>query len=121
MAEPGQTQPGCFSMVILSQSDYLSYSSQIAWLLFSVGLSMKTSKSGVHMRSSALHSYYVKRTALADRFLLPVSVMEMLTNSAKAKSCKRCCSPRIRIAEPSLCLSFLPDFRIPHSYCINFA
>lgn len=57
-------------MAMLSQSDYLSSNSQIAWLLFSVGLSMKTSKSGVHMRSFALHSYCVTRTALADQFLL---------------------------------------------------
>lgn len=86
LAEPGQMQPGCFSVVMLSQSDYLSHNSQMAWLLFSMGLSVKTSKSGVHMRSSALHSYCVMRTALTDQFLLPGSVMDILTNSAKAKS-----------------------------------
>lgn len=73
-------------MVMLSQSDYLSHKSQIAQLLFSMGLSMKTSKSGVHMRSSALHSYCVMRTALTDQFLLPGSIMDILTNSAKVKS-----------------------------------
>lgn len=86
LAEPGQTQPGCFSMVLLSQSDYLSHNSQIAWLLFSMGRSTKMSKPEVHMRSFTLQSYYVTRTALTDQFLLPLSVMEILTNSAKAKS-----------------------------------
>lgn len=37
------------------------------------------------MRSFTLHSYHVTRTAFADQFLLPVSGMEILTNSAKAK------------------------------------
>lgn len=104
-------------MVTLSQSEYLSHNSQNARLLFSVGLSMKTSKPRVHIRSSALHSYCVMRTALTDQFLLLGLVMDILTNSAKAK---RCCSQRIRISEASLYLSHLPDFRIPHSYCIDF-
>jgi len=91
-------------MVMFSQSDYLSYNSQIAWLLFSTDLSMKTSKSGVHIRSFTLHSYYVMRTALADQFLLPVSVMEIVTNSAKAKSSvlltknKNCRSPLVFVS-----------------------
>lgn len=79
-------QPGCFSVVLLSQSDYLSHNSQIAWLLFSMGFSVKASKSGVHLRSFTLHSCCVTRTALTDQFLLPVSVMEILTESTKAKS-----------------------------------
>lgn len=32
LAELGQMQPGCFSVVMLSQSDCLSYNSQRAWL-----------------------------------------------------------------------------------------
>lgn len=118
LAEPGQMQPACFSMVIFPQR--LSQNSQIAWLLFSVGLSMKTSKSGAHMRSSALHSYRVMRTALTDQFLLPVSEMELVTNSARAKSLmslaknKNCRSLLIFVSftwfqDPSLVLILLSE------------
>lgn len=102
-------------MVMLSESDYLSYNSQIAWLLFYVGSSTKTSKSGVHMRSFTLHSYYVMRTALADQFLLPLSVMEILTRSANAKSPMLLNKSKKHILKPAyFCLVYLISGSLIH-------
>lgn len=101
--------------MVMSESDYLSYNSQIAWLLFYVGSSTKTSKSGVHMRSFTLHSYYVMRTALADQFLLPLSVMEILTRSANAKSPMLLNKSKKHILKPAyFCLVYLISGSLIH-------